>query len=181
MKRQEIASIQDLDALESRIEASAAHAVGELRRVLNAATPMDLFALVKFTELGRDPLDTTRPLNLIEQLNQSFTYLASITAARWLFGQQPDCAPFVLNLGTTPGYDIESKCGRVVAETFAVTHPDSNDKLRKDVNKLSACSAEARYVFFLSPTKHRERDYGGVRVVHLTHRLMQSLAGAHDA
>jgi hypothetical protein len=48
---------------------------------------------------------------LVEQLNQSFTYLASIAATAWLFEHHPENAPYILNLGTAPGSDIMSQDG----------------------------------------------------------------------
>lgn len=83
---------------------------------------------------------------MIEQINQTFTYLASIDGARWLLREYPECAPLVLNLGTQSGFDIESSCGRFVAETFAATDPKSNDKLRKDLAKLRIARAQHRFV-----------------------------------
>jgi hypothetical protein len=155
-KQQFIASSADLDRLEAVLTASAETAVGALKSLLNSTPALDALALLKFSETGRDPLDPARALNMVEQLNQSFTYLASITAARWLLTRHPDCAPLILNLGTTPGPDIESKCGQFVAETFAATHPNSNDKLRQDIAKVRASSAPHRFVFFLSPVGARQ-------------------------
>lgn len=113
-------------------------------------------------------LISTARSTLIEQLNQSFTYLASIEAAKWLLERHPDHAPYNLNLGTTPGSDIESEDGEVAAETFAATHPDSNDKLRKELEKVRATSARHQYVFYLSPveTKRTSEDVGIVRLAH---------------
>lgn len=48
--------------------------------------------------------------------------------------------------------DIMSKVEGVVgAETFAATHPDSNRKLAKDLEKLKRCDARFRYAFFYAP------------------------------
>ena len=125
-------------------------------------------ARVKFTPSGCDPLDLERSLNFVEQLNQSFTYLATIEAARWLFVRHPEHAPFILNLGTAPGADLASTNGAVAAEVFAATHPDSNDKLRKDINKVRSSNASLRYVFYLSPVAAKDRATD-VTVVHLNH------------
>lgn len=106
---------------------------------------------MKFAEVGHDPLDSSRSLNLVEQLNQTFTYLASIAGARWLMPHHPECLPLTPNLGTTRGSDIVSKCGRFAAETFAATRPNSNDKLREDVQKVRHSGAAQKFVFYLSP------------------------------
>ena len=111
LKRQVITCAADLDLLESKIVASAESTATAIKLVLNNYKAIHALAILKFSESGRDPLDHKRPLNIIEQLNQSFTYLASIAAARWLLEHHPSCAPLILNLGTTSGPDIISQCG----------------------------------------------------------------------
>ena len=178
MKQQTITTLSDLDQLEAAVRASAEATIGALRGLLNSTSGLDAMALLKFSEVGRDPLNLVRPLNVVEQLNQSFTYLASLTAARWLLAKYPECAPLILNLGTAPGPDIESRCGKFVAETFAATHPDSNDKLRRDVTKVRGFSAEHRFVFFLSPVDARIIPESDVTVVRLEHPVLGILASA---
>jgi hypothetical protein len=171
MKKQIVVSPVDLDRLESAVSASAALAMRSLG-ALNGGTPIDALAAVKFDQIGRDPLDPNRPLNLIEQVNQTFTYLASIAGARWLLRQHPECAPLTLNLGTQPGFDIESSCGHFVAETFAATDPKSNDKLRKDLAKLRTAKARHRFLFYLSPVTDRRTHDEGISVVQLEHPVV---------
>ena len=120
MKRQVINSAEDLHLLEQQILRSVDATSASLKELLNGETPLAAFARLKFTEAGHDPLNVSRPLNFIEQLNQTFTYLASVEAARWLLTHHPACAPLVLSLGTLSGFDIQSECGQFVAETFAV-------------------------------------------------------------
>ena len=178
LKQQTITCSSDLDQLEAAVNASAKATVGTLKRLLASTSGLDAMALMKFGETGRDPLNLVRSLNVVEQLNQSFTYLASITAARWLLARYPECSPLTLNLGTAPGPDIQSKCGRFVAETFAVTHPDSNDKLRKDVIKVEKLPAEHRFVFFLSPVDAQRIPHTSVTVVRLEHPVLGVLVSA---
>lgn len=107
---------------------------------------------MKFEPLGCDPIDGKSRLNLIEQLNQSYTYVATGLAIRQLFGLHPECAPYRLNLGTASGSDIESADpGDVAAEVFAAVTPSNNQKLKKDIAKVGASAATHRYVFFMSP------------------------------
>jgi hypothetical protein len=61
----------------------------------------------------------------------------------------------------------------VAAETFAATRPDSNDKLRKDVEKVRAMPAKHRYVFYLSPVETK-RTSDDVVIVRLAHASMAS-------
>ena len=86
-----------------------------------------------------------------EQINQSFTYLASFYALEILFTEYPELAPFRLNLGTAPGSDIESECGELAAEVFAAVAPTSNQKLKKDINKVIKMDARLKFVFFMCP------------------------------
>lgn len=69
---------------------------------------IQLLEEMKFEKIGYDPLNTERELNLIEQINQSFTYLASFKAAEILFQRHEGISELLLNLGTMSGPDIES-------------------------------------------------------------------------
>ena len=106
---------------------------------------------IKFDQIGFDPLDASRDLNLIEQVNQTFTYLASLRAAKVLFANHEGIESLKLNLGTSAGSDLESSDGEIVAEVFAATRPSSNDKLSKDIKRVKAVSARYKYVFFMCP------------------------------
>lgn len=105
-----------------------------------------------FQAIGCDPLNTSRQLNLIEQLNQTFTYLASFDGATFLFSQHPKLRQLTLNLGTSPGSDIESfEEGGIAAEVFASVDPRNKRKLANDIEKVSRAKAKHRYVLFISP------------------------------
>ena len=106
---------------------------------------------MKFGGIGFDPLDSNRKLNIIEQINQSFTYLASFYALEVLFTEYPKLAPVKLNLGTAPGSDIESECGELAAEVFAAVAPTSNQKLKKDINNVLETESKLKFVFFMCP------------------------------
>jgi hypothetical protein len=102
-----------------------------------------------------------RDLNLIEQINQTWTYLVSLRALSFLFERHPEAGGFKLSLGTSSGTDIMSLVPHAVAaETFAATSPRSNQKLVKDVQKLlrNCPEARARYVFFAAPGFKHERQ-----------------------
>ena len=66
-------------------------------------------------------------------------------------GLNPKLAPFKLNLGTASGSDIESECGELAGEIFAAVAPTSNQKLKKDINKVLATNARLKFVFFMCP------------------------------
>ena len=107
-----IESEADLVSLENSVTASAGGAVDALRGLLVSGNPLDAFAKIKFEECGFHPSEG-RSLNLIEQINQTFTYLASVHATRWLLQEHPEAAPYRLNLGTEGGTDVESVDGSV--------------------------------------------------------------------
>ena len=174
MKQRIIHSLQDLAVIENAVVASAAAAAESLLKQLQTSRDLSFLARLKFVECGFDPLDSARSLNLVEQLNQSFTYLATIEATKWLFEHHPAHAPFHLNLGTASGTDITSADGLIAAETFAATHPDSNRKLQNDVEKVRTATAKFKYVFYLSPVASTRR-FDDVRIVRLDHASMGTL------
>ena len=53
---------------------SAASALENIRSITNTRTPINALQLMKFNQIGYDPLDVSMKLNLIEQLNQTFTH-----------------------------------------------------------------------------------------------------------
>ncbi len=131
----EIRTLEELRALEIRVLESARNTAQQLVKRVEGG--IQLLRALKFERAGFHPLDGT-PLNLIEQLNQTFTYLVSFEGARMLFDwHRDDCSGFRLNLGTASGSDIESiEPGVVAAEVFAAVAPDNNDKLTKDIRKV---------------------------------------------
>lgn len=175
MKRQSIATLSDVDRLETLITSSAETTAGRLRDILQASSGIDALARLKFTPAGCDPLEPARGLNVVEQINQTFTYLASLAAVRWLLVRHPASAPYTLNLGTTSGSDIASGDGLVAGEVFAATHPDSNDKLRKELDKVGLSKATHKYVFYLSPQTSRRPNRPGISAVRLEHASLNHL------
>lgn len=151
MKTRVIHTLEEADALNAALSTSAGRALEQLGRQLQENSSLHVLASIKFRPIGRDPLDADRPLNLIEQVNQTFTYLASIRAVKKLMELHPDLAPFTLNLGTASGSDIESCCGALAAEVFAAVNTSNNRKLASDLKKVSQTSARYKYVFFMCP------------------------------
>jgi hypothetical protein len=145
----EIHSPSELDDLERKVLAAAERAVTEIR--LAGGAGIEFLRRLTFEECGRHPMED-RALNLVEQVNQTFTYLASFRAAKELFRLHPEVRGLRLNLGTKAGSDIED-VERVVlaAEVFAAVRPQSNRKLFKDINKVASSLAANKYVFFLAP------------------------------
>jgi hypothetical protein len=151
-KRVTIRNQDDITRCKEEILAAAEETQIRICELACNVESMELLYRMKFEETGCDPLNASRKLNLIEQINQTFTYVASLKAAEYLFNHHPDLKSLTLNLGTRSGWDIETtEIGGIVAEVFAAVHPGNNRKLDKDVEKVGAADAEYRYVFFMCP------------------------------
>ena len=151
IKSFKVNDIKELEQLEQKLYESMDKTLLQISSDAKSTSSQTLFSKMKFGGVGFDPLDSKRSLNIIEQINQSFTYLASFYALEVLFTEYAGLAPFKLNLGTAPGSDIESECGALAAEVFAAVAPTSNQKLKKDINKVLATDAKLKFVFFICP------------------------------
>lgn len=153
--------------MENTVAAAASATIAKFATELAGLHPVQQLAKLKFEPFGHHPLEP-RNLNLIEQLNQTFTYLASAQAVRWLLERHPVSGPYTLNLGTLAGVDVVSADGTVEAETFAAVDPSNNDKLNADIAKLRARPSVHKYVFYICPTHlPGEGRLGDVTVVSL--------------
>ena len=152
MKKIVLTNQSEIEGYLDQITHSAEEAQLRVVETGESALAMEFFERLRFEKLGYDPLNSSRELNFIEQLNQSFTYLASFKAAKYIFQNHVGISELILNLGTTPGPDIETEdCGGISAEVFAATWPKSNNKLSKDIMKVQATKAKHKYVFFMCP------------------------------
>ena len=145
----------EIDAQIDVVNASAQKAVGELRELCRLA-PMEMLWRVKFKEIGFHPIEDRR-INLIEQLNQTWTYVAALEAARILLVKHPTSGAMSLAPGAhfSQPLDIMSGDGKVGAEVFAVVDPKSNEKLKRDRAKLASKTRDdlKLYIFFMSPRR----------------------------
>ena len=154
-----VSNIEELEQFEQKLYESMDKALLQISSEINSNSSQTLFSKMKFGGIGFDPLNSDRKLNVIEQINQSFTYLALFYALEVLFIEYPELAPFRLNLGTAPGSDIESECGELAAEVFAAVAPTSNQKLKKDINKVLQSDAKLKFVFFMCPNFKLGRQF----------------------
>ncbi len=141
----------EADALIETVRASAARAQSWMSR--QAGDPLQLLRRMKFEPVGFHPLED-RQLNLVEQINQTWTFAVAITAARQLLALHPEAGGLRLAPGAhaSLALDIMSEVpGYLGAETFAAVHPRNNRKLAADLAKLSARPELHRYIFFMSP------------------------------
>ncbi len=158
MKVRTIESLDEVYELLESVEKAATNSMIALSEAIPAGDMKALWEM-KFNQIGYDPIDGVSRLNLIEQLNQSFTYLATVKGLEILFERHPDLVPFTINLGTSAGSDIEShKAPGVAAEVFAAVTPTNNGKLKKDIEKVSTTDAQNKYVFFISPGFRKSRQ-----------------------
>jgi hypothetical protein len=137
-----IRSFAEAEDMHAKIAESAANTAKWLVEQKN--DPMSLLRAMRFDPVGHDPLTGT-PLNIVEQLNQTFTILVTLRAIEQLFELHPDAGGYYLALATSSGRDIESvKEGLVAAEAFCATSPTSNQKLKKDLMRLETDLAQHR-------------------------------------
>ena len=141
-----------IEGYREKLHESAEQTLIQIAELTGTEGPLSFLFQLKFESVGCDPLNPSRPLNLIEQLNQTFTYLASFNGAAFLFDRHPEVKRLTLNLGTAAGYDIETpEGGGIAAEVFAAVKPQNNGKLAADIAKVSTAEAQHRYVLFMSP------------------------------
>lgn len=141
----------EADELMDMVRASAGRAREWIAS--HGGDPLGLLRRMKFDTVGFHPLED-RPLNIVEQINQTWTYAVAIAAARQLIELHPDAGGMRLAPGAhaSLALDIMSEAeGYVGAETFAAVNPRNNGKLAADLAKLRMRGERHRYVFFMSP------------------------------
>ena len=146
-----VSSVAEADALMDKIRATAASARNWISK--QSGDPLDMLRRMKFDSVGFHPIEG-HALNIVEQINQTWTYCVALAAARQLLLLHPDAGGFSLAPGAhaCQALDIMSVVeGFVGAETFAAVTPRNNGKLDADLLKLSTRHEKHRYVFFMSP------------------------------
>jgi hypothetical protein len=141
----------EADELMAVVRASAARAQSWIAG--QTGDPLDLLRRIKFDPIGFHPLED-RPLNLIEQVNQTWTFAVAIAAARQLLKRHPDVGGLQLAPGAHASLELDImslEAGYIGAETFAAVNPRNNGKLAADLDKLAGRMERHRYVFFMSP------------------------------
>lgn len=106
---------------------------------------IELFSMMKFNREAILPYggndDEELPTNFMEFINQLYTTAISYKAVEWLNEKYKDSiTEFSLCLGESNGRDLTvflKDNTNVIAEVFAVTHLNSNQKLKHDLLTLS--------------------------------------------
>jgi len=177
MPKVTISNKKEIDEIRGKILCSAERTVGEIRRMVDAdPTPIEVLRQIKFApDFGFHPVRDQR-LNLIEQVNQTFTCLVSLAAASEIMRRHPDCLPLHLNMGTSAGSDIQSDDKTVAAEVFTAVRRTNNSKLAKDTAKVAGTKAIHKYVFFFCPGEPAcSEHFRGVEIVAVTEEQMLGL------
>jgi hypothetical protein len=121
--------------------------------------PLDALYGLKFEQIGFHPVDH-RPLNVVEQINQTWTFVTALEAARLLLQWHPEVGPLLLAPGAhaSQPLDIMSEAPNLIgAETFAALAPENNKKIARDLVKMAKRLEKHRYIFFMSP-RYREHS-----------------------
>lgn len=164
-----VQSLADISRHRETIAAAARKTQAWLRA--HDGDALELLRAMKFERVGFHPT-AEHALNVIEQINQTFTYVVALAASEVLLGLHPEAGGFVLAPGAHMSRELDIMSvepGIVGSETFAAVQPRNNQKLAKDMAKLTACTALHRYLFFASPnyprTEHQmAMDANGVQV-----------------
>lgn len=146
-----IRSVDDTDRVLDTIRASALRAHDWV--AAQAGDPLDMLKRMKFEAVGFHPIED-RPLNIVEQINQTWTYYVAAAATKQLLNLHPEVGGFHLAPGAHASLELDimsAEPGLVGAETFAAVDPRNNRKLYLDLQKMAARSERYRYVFFMSP------------------------------
>ena len=153
----EVRYLEDLEPLREGVRNAARRTIEKLNT--KSTDPLDALYSLRFDKSGYHPVNQQQ-LDLGEQLNQTFTVLASLAAAKRLLKCRPKCG-LRLHLAEEEGKDIESIRGGVLhAEVFtSVKREPNNRKFNEDIKKLAESGATHLYIFFYSPlyTSGRQR------------------------
>lgn len=146
-----VRSIEDVERYLGQVRGAA----GKIHAWVAAQTgdPLDLLRRMKFETVGFHPIQG-HALNVVEQINQIWTYVVALAAARHLLEMHPEAGGYALAPGAHAAIelDIMSEApGLVGAETFAAVDLKNNKKLEIDLQKLAGRSEQYRYLFFMSP------------------------------
>jgi hypothetical protein len=143
--------IADADSLMGKIRTAASSVRSWIAN--QGGDPLDILRRMKFEPVGFHPIHG-HALNIVEQINQTWTYCVALAAARQLLLLHPDVGEFRLAPGAhaCQALDIMSVAeGCVGAETFAAVTPRNYGKLAADLDKLAMRPEQHRYVFSCRP------------------------------
>ncbi len=146
-----VQTVADADALMARVRESADYVQEWL--IAQTGDPLAMLRAMKFETVGFHPINH-HPINIVEQINQTWTFTAALAAARQLLALHPDVGSFRLAPGAHAALPLDimsEQEGLVGAEVFAAVWPHRNGKLEKDLDKLKDRPEKHRYVFFMSP------------------------------
>ncbi|MCR9140546.1 MAG: hypothetical protein NXI27_31655 [Alphaproteobacteria bacterium] len=150
-------SKDEIECIRENIRSNAAKSLRKLQEI--DRDPLRVMFEMKFQPIGFHP-NAGYALNLVEQINQTFTYLCAVEAAAMLFDWHHELKGLIVYPGAHAPQgtlDIEAldQANFLGAEVFSAVKPTNNRKLQKDLEKLKHRQEDNRYVFFVCPT-HKE-------------------------
>lgn len=147
-------SLKQVEVYREKIIRNIDKTNSSLKELSESSKGLEFLRKIKFEKSSFDTLFND-PVNYIEQINQTCTYLVCLAAVRIMLIEFPQHS-FIVNFGVAPGHDVVSEDGTIICECFAVTAPDRNEKLKKDVKKMyNNITSKYKYViFYASTSKH---------------------------
>lgn len=149
-----IVGYENIKSFIEKLEASAEVAMLSIANLAAEKDAMSFLFECKFRKNGYNPIDFAIPLSFIDQLNQTFTYLATFRGAEYIFKKHPNLKKLKLklNIGIESRYDIKSlDTDEVEALVFASLDQSSNRILLRDRFRIDNSKAKFKYVFFIAP------------------------------
>lgn len=148
-KSYRIKSVNELEKYNELIKETSEKTISNIKGLLSKYDSIDILYHFKFSQVGYEPIQGYE-LNFIEQINQMFSHIVVLKAVEILLNRYPD-KEFILNLGTQGGYDVLSVDNSIICECFSTTSPISNNKIKKDAEKLAKnTTADNKYIIFYS-------------------------------
>ena len=143
---------ENINSFIEKLETSAEVAMLSIANLAAEKDAMSFLFECKFHKNGYNPIDCAIPLSFNEQLNQTFTYLASFRSAEYIFKKHPNLKKLKLNFGIESRYDIQSlDTDELQALVFASLNQFSNRILLGDRFRIDNSKAKFKYVFFIAP------------------------------
>ncbi|SRR6266566_5259978 len=144
-----IHTVAEAETIFAQVVDSAARTAAWLRSF--DAEPMALLKALRFEMVGHNPL-TGDPLNVVEQLNQTFTILVTLRAIERLIELHPEAGGFRLALGTSSGRTSKTLYRPWLLPRSSLPHiRRATRMLKNDLARLAGDPARHRYVFFAAP------------------------------
>lgn len=143
-----IESKQDIAVLKEQMKDNFCRSVEHFKEMINRNCGEESILSIKFDKTVWDPI-TGQPSNFIEMINQYYSNMVVAIAAERIIELFPE-QRLQLNTGAKTGFDIVSLDNTIACECFSVVKVTSNQKMKKDSEKLLNADSQYRFIFFYS-------------------------------